>query len=298
MRKIFVLFVICVAGCAYQENMNKSRLLDELNKNMNITGIVIPTSCDGVYGEFLKGYRVMEYDKKNNTRSDFMYFGKPFYDWGFPPFENFEYVKYLSTVGDDEFVSFLLKPHFLGFSLSRVQKSLEICQLDYLWEKQLEILDWQEENWYHDMQKMERKKKKEQEEEERARQAAKEAKILKLHNDLAQKFGTITVTDTIPNRVRQSFRKFINAGGGYDDNVLMEERRYLKQLNSLPKCTEENFLSSFLSSMAWEMLTDDYASFGLEMMGFSGDRGRADMYNALIYSGAITNNCKPEFFYK
>lgn len=299
MRKIFMIFVIGLAGCAYQENMNKSRQLYELNKNLNLTKIVIPTSCDGVYGELLKGYRVMEYDKKNNTRSDFTYFGKPFYDWGFPPFKDFEYVKYLSTVGDEKVANFYLKPQFLGSSLSRVYKSLEICQLDYLWEeKQAEILAWQEENWYHDMQEIEREKKKKQEEEERARQAAKEARRLKLHNELAQKFGTITVTDTIPSRVRQSLRKFINAGGGYDDSILIEERRYLKQFSTLPKCTGEMFLSSLFSSMAWEMLTDDYAAFGLEMMGFSGDRGKADMYNALIYSGAIANNCKPEFFYK
>lgn len=193
----------------------------------------------------------------------------------------------------------------LGVFTKRVRivaKSIKICRLENTKEQLREIMEWQGEAWVAYIEKAAKKeeeeKKRKREEEEKARQAAKEARRLKLHNELAQKFGTITVTDTIPSRVRQSLRKFINAGGGYDDSVLIEERRYLKQFNTLPKCTGGNFLSSLLSSMVWDMLTDDYAVLGLEMMGFSGDRGKADMYNALIYSGAIANNCKPEFFYK
>ena len=298
MRKIFMIFVIGVSGCAYWKDLGERHKLWELNQ-INQSGLVIPATCDGVYGELLKGYRVMEYDKKNNTRSDFTYFGQPFYYWGLPN----SLSAYLNVMGDRDKV-FNIYDERVGI----VVKSINICRSGWLGnakEQIRETLEWQLETWrvymeasIEDAAKKEDEKKRKRAEEERARQAAKEAQRLKLHNELAQKFGTITVTDTIPSRVRQSLRKFINAGGGYDDSILIEERRYLKQFNTLPKCTREMFLSSLLSSMAWEMLIDDYAAFGLEMMGFSGDRGKADMYNALIYSGAIANNCKPEFFYK
>ena len=58
-----MIFVIGVSGCAYWKDLGERHKLWELNQ-INQSGLVIPATCDGVYGELLKGYRVMEYDKK------------------------------------------------------------------------------------------------------------------------------------------------------------------------------------------------------------------------------------------